>query len=84
MVHTAALAPNQPTNCVSPFNLGGQPSGPTSGTTVALGAQIQSQCTFQIDYQAPALVGKYTAKLNATFGGDKISVAITLNVTQAP
>jgi hypothetical protein len=33
-------------------------------------------------YQAPAFAGSYTAKLNATFGNNKIAVAITLNVSQ--
>jgi hypothetical protein len=54
--------------------------GPTSGRTVSLGVQALSQCTFQIKYDAPAFAGKYTAKLNASFGSNKIAVAITVNV----
>jgi hypothetical protein len=72
-VVTDPLSPDQGRNCVAS-------GGPTSGRTVSLGDQALSQCTFLIKYEAPALAGKYMAKLKASFGADRIAVAITVNV----
>ena len=72
-VVTDPLSPDQGRNCVAS-------GGPTSGRTISLGDQVLSQCTFLIKYDAPALAGKYTAKLSASFGANKTAVAITVNV----
>jgi hypothetical protein len=72
-VVTDPLPPEQGRNCIAS-------GGPTSGRTISLGDQVLSQCTFLIKYEAPAFAGKYTAKLNASFGGKTIAVAITVTV----